>query len=205
VAGVLTIIPGMDTALVLRAAVTRGSRHAFATALGINVGALIWGFAAAVGASAVLTASHLVYTGLRVIGAAYMIWLGASMFWQSLKRCDSTTSSDALDRPVFAPSNNTLVRAWRQGLTTNLLNPKIGVFYLAMLPQFIPDAAPHLLMGLVLAIVHDLEGLAWFTLLIFGTHIVRRWLHSRRVQRVMNAITGTAVVGFGIKLALADK
>jgi threonine/homoserine/homoserine lactone efflux protein len=76
---------------------------------------------------------------------------------------------------------------------------------MAMLPQFIPEDAPHLLMGLMLAIVHDLEGLAWFTLLIFGTHIVCRWLHNRSVHRVMDAITGTAMVGFGIKLTLADK
>ncbi|WP_217711367.1 LysE family translocator [Actinomadura sp. NAK00032] len=205
VAGILTIIPGMDTALVLRAAVTRGRRHAFATALGVNTGALVWGVAASVGAAAVLTASHLIYTALQMAGAAYMLWLGADMLWRSLRRHDSTTSSDALDQPGPIPSDDTLVRSWRQGMTTNLLNPKIGVFYMAMLPQFIPEDAPHLLMGITLAIVHDLEGLAWFALLIFGTHIVRRWLRQGRVHRVMDAITGTVLVSFGIKLALADK
>ncbi|MCZ0978321.1 LysE family transporter [Streptomyces diastatochromogenes] len=87
---------------------------------------------------------------------------------------------------------------------TSLLNPKNGVFYMAMLPQFIPADAPHLLMGVVLATVHDLEGLVWFSALIFGTRLVRRWLNRASVRRGIDAVTGTVLVGFGVKLALGD-
>lgn len=204
VAGILTIIPGLDTALVLRAAVTTGRRHAFATALGISTGALLWGVAAAAGASAVLTASHLAYTALRVAGAAYMIWMGAGLLRRSLKRGVPPTPGDPAGQPALGRPDSTLVRSWSRGLGTNLLNPKIGVFYMAMLPQFIPANAPHLLMGLTLAIVHDVEGLAWFTALILGAHVASRWLRSSPVHRIMDRITGTVLIGFGIKLALAD-
>src|SRR4051794_13895811 len=81
VAGLLTLIPGLDTALVLRAAITNGRRHAFATALGIVNGTLIWGAAAATGASILLIASHLAYTILRVAGTVYLLYLGVTMLW----------------------------------------------------------------------------------------------------------------------------
>ncbi|MGF1430539.1 LysE family translocator [Kitasatospora sp. LaBMicrA B282] len=210
VAGMLTLIPGMDTAVVLRFAVTQGQRYAFAAALGVATGSLVWGAAAAVGVSAVLTASHLLYTALRVAGAGYMIWLGAGFLRQSLRRRRSGEPADATpplerttgDTPL--PPRRALLRCWTRGLATNLANPKTGVFYLAMLPQFIPAHAPHLLMGLALAAVHDLEGLTWFTALILGTRVLGRWLRSGAVHRAMDRITGTVLIGFGVKLALAD-
>ncbi|MFJ9840488.1 LysE family translocator [Kitasatospora sp. NPDC101155] len=204
VAGMLTIMPGLDTALVLRSAITLGRRRAFATALGILCGVLVWGVAAAVGASAVLTASHLLYDALRVAGAGYLAWLGIGMIRRTLKERGRPASGDAADGAGAATAEATWVRSWARGLGTSLLNPKNGVFYMAMLPQFIPSGAPHLLMGVVLATVHDLEGLVWFSALIFGTQLVRRWLNRGSVQRVIDAITGTVLVGFGIKLALGD-
>jgi threonine/homoserine/homoserine lactone efflux protein len=197
VAGVLTIIPGLDTALVLRAAVTKGRRHAFATALGIGTGALLWGAMAAVGATAVLTASHVAYTALRIAGALYLIWMGVSMLRHSFAR----SSSLEAEPPEAGPSDSTLARSWTRGLATNLLNPKIGVFYMAMLPQFIPQDAPHLLMGLALAGVHDAEGLVWFSALIFSAHLAGRWLRGGAAHRALDRITGSVLIGFGIKLA----
>lgn len=199
VAGVLTIIPGLDTAMVLRSAVNGGRRHGFATALGIGTGSLLWGIAAAVGASALLTASRVAYDTLRIAGAVYLLWMGAGMLRTSLKRQPAT---DAAKTP--GPPAGSLLRSWTRGLTTNLLNPKIGVFYVAMLPQFIPHGAPHLLMGLALATVHDIEGMAWFTALIAGTHLTSRWLRSTRAHRLVDRVTGTALVAFGLKLALAE-
>ena len=197
VAGVLTIIPGLDTALVLRAAVTKGRRHAFATAIGIGTGALLWGALAALGATAVLTASHVAYTALRIAGALYLTWMGVSMLRHSFARRGALES----DLPQSTVSDSTLLRSWARGLTTNLLNPKIGVFYMAMLPQFIPQNAPHLLMGLALAAVHDVEGLVWFTGLIFSAHLAGRWLRGGAAHRVLDRITGCVLIGFGIKLA----
>jgi len=196
VAGVLTIIPGLDTALVLRAAVTKGRRHAFATAVGISSGALLWGALAALGATAVLTASHVAYTALRIAGALYLTWMGASMLRHSFRRLSAEP-----DLPQGTASDGTLLRSWTRGLTTNLLNPKIGVFYMAMLPQFIPQNSPHLLMGLALAGVHDVEGIVWFTGLIFSAHLAGRWLRGGAAHRVLDRITGCVLIGFGIKLA----
>jgi threonine/homoserine/homoserine lactone efflux protein len=197
VAGVLTIIPGLDTALVLRAAVTKGRRHAFATAVGIGTGALLWGALAALGATAVLTASHVAYTALRIAGALYLTWMGASMLRQSLQRRGSLEAA----LPSSGAADATLARSWTRGLTTNLLNPKIGVFYMAMLPQFIPQNSPHVLMGLVLAAVHDVEGMVWFTGLIFSAHLAGRWLRDGAAHRVLDRVTGCVLIGFGIRLA----
>lgn len=202
VAGLLTIIPGLDTALVLRSAATRGRAHAFATALGINTGALLWGAAAACGATAVLTVSHLAYAALRIAGAAYLLWMGAQLL-RTLRK-----------EPVLAVSREPHGRrpagSYRRGLTTNLLNPKVGVFYTAMLPQFVPAHTSHLAMGLLLALVHDVEGIAWFTLLILGADrlgaLLRRFgLNRRAVHRSVDALTGTVLVAFGLELALSDR
>jgi len=197
VAGLLTIIPGVDTALVLRTAVVQGRRHAFATALGICTGALVWGAAAAAGISVLLTASHTAYTVMRVAGAIYLVYLGVMML------------RDARRPKAAAEVEVVVVSAWRafaRGMTTNLLNPKVGVFYVAMLPQFLPADVPALPMGVLLALVHDAEAMVWFTLIIGGVGLARRWLSGGaaaavRVRRVTDAIAGTALVALGIRLA----
>ena len=199
VAGLLTIVPGLDTAMVLRFTAAHGRRHGFATALGVNSGALVWGAGAAVGVSALLTASLVAYTIVRVAGAAYMIWMGGRLLLQA--RRGATEAADLAN----SSRNAGLWRSWSRGFTTNLLNPKIGAFYVAVLPQFIPAHAPHLAVGLLLALVHDLEGLAWFTAIILGAHIVRSWLERRRVRRGLDGVTGATLIGFGIKLGLSSK
>ncbi|WP_214415732.1 LysE family translocator [Sphaerisporangium fuscum] len=195
VAGLMTIVPGLDTALVLRSAVSRGRRQAFATALGVNTGVLVWGAAAAVGVSALLTASELAYTVLRFAGAAYMVWFGASMLWRARRGGEEAENGQ---EPASAGAG----RAWMRGMATNLLNPKVGVFYVALLPQFIPQDAPHLLTGVLLALVHNVEGMAWFTLLILGAGLAREWLGRPVVRRVVDRLTGTVLIGFGLRLAL---
>ena len=92
VAGLLTIVPGLDTALVLRAAITQGTRAAFATALGVSTGALVWGIAAAVGVSALLSASTHLYTAVRIVGAVYLVWMGIGLLRKALSRVPSMRS-----------------------------------------------------------------------------------------------------------------
>jgi threonine/homoserine/homoserine lactone efflux protein len=200
VAGLLTLVPGMDTALVLRSAVSQGRGKAYATALGINTGALAWGIAAAVGASALLAASETAFTVLKVAGAAYMAWLGFRMLWRSFRK-PATHPADA-GAPA-APSS--YVRAWLTGVGTNLLNPKVGVFYVAMIPQFIPPGVSPALMGILLALVHNLEGLLFFSAIIWGTHAARKWLRTPAVTRAIDRITGTVLVGFGVALAAESR
>lgn len=202
VAGLLTIIPGLDTALVLRSAVSYNRRYAFATALGINTGALLWGIAAAAGASALLAASATAYQVLVYAGAAYMVWLGGSMLWRSFSRRPTADKSSGPPSAALRPAGRELAKGWLFGLGTNLLNPKVGVFYIATIPQFMPPGASPLLMGALLAGVHNLLGLTWFALLILGTGLAGKWLRNLKTVRIIDRITGTVLVGFGVKLAL---
>lgn len=204
VAGLMTIIPGLDTVLVVRTALAQGRRRGFAVALGVNTGVLIWGAAAAVGVSALLVASHLAYDLLRLAGAAYLVWLGSMMIWHTWRRHGALGAATSSEQQAATVPAGTALRAWARGLMTNLLNPKIGAFYVAILPQFIPAHSPHLLMGLTLAGVHDAEGIIWFTMLISAAHLARRLLESARANRVMDRIAGTALIGFGVKLAVSN-
>ncbi len=196
VAGLLTLVPGMDTALVLRSAVSQGRGKAYATALGINTGALVWGIAAAVGASALLAASETAFTVLKMAGAVYLVWLGGRMLWTSFRR--RTDHPPGAAEPDASAS---YARAWLTGMGTNLLNPKVGVFYMAMIPQFIPPDVSPALMGTALALVHNLEGLVFFSAIIWGTHVARSWLRTPAVVRTIDRVTGTVLVGFGVALA----
>jgi threonine/homoserine/homoserine lactone efflux protein len=204
VAGLLTLVPGIDTALVLRSSISKSRSFAFATALGINTGTMVWGIAAAVGVSALLAASELAYRALTMAGAAYMVWLGASLLWKSRgKATPPTLPRDATGSPAL--SGRQLSRGWLMGTGTNLLNPKVGVFYIATIPQFIPPGVSPLLMGILLAGAHCVLGLAWSTFLIFGVGLASKWLKGARSVRIIDRITGTVLVGFGLKLALEPR
>ncbi|WP_330180253.1 LysE family translocator [Nocardia sp. NBC_01503] len=194
VAGLLTLVPGLDTALVLRAALSRSRRHAFATAIGIGCGTLVWGAAAAAGVSALLTASELAYSVLRIVGAVYLGWMGFGMVRDAFRRRDAIS-------PVEMDDSRSVLGAWARGVGTNLLNPKVGVFYIAMLPQFLPRGVSPLLMGCLLALIHNIEGMLWFTVIICAATIAKKWLTSDSVRRAMDASTGTVVLGFGVTLA----
>ncbi len=199
VAGLLTIVPGLDTAMVLRSAASQGRKHGFATALGVSSGTLIWGAGAAVGVSALLTASTVAYTAVRIAGAIYMILLGSRLLLRAVRERGA-------DRVVDEPRvmrRGGVARSWSAGLMTNLLNPKIGAFYVAVLPQFIPAHDSHLAVGLLLAFIHDLEGIVWFTAIILGTHTFRAALSRRSTRRAIDGATGTALIGFGLKLGLS--
>jgi threonine/homoserine/homoserine lactone efflux protein len=137
---------------------------------------------------------------VRIAGAVYMVWLGARLLLRALRGGGGEPLAGALSAPSPA-----IARSWARGLLTNLLNPKIGAFYVAVLPQFIPAHDSHLAVGLLLAFVHDLEGLVWFTAIILGTHSVRTLLGRRSVRRGIDATTGATLVGFGLKLGLSGK
>jgi len=193
VALALTLTPGLDTALVLRAALTRGRREAAATAVGIVSGLLVWGAAAAVGISALLTASQLAYDVLRYAGAAYLVWFGLRLLARAVRGVREADSDADVHGSVW--------RAARQGVVTNLLNPKVGVFYVALLPQFLPPGGDPLAMGLLLAGVHGMISLIWFAVLIVLASALGRWLRRPTTVRAIDGVTGTTLIGFGVKLA----
>lgn len=198
VALALTLTPGLDSALVLRSALTKGRREAVATGAGIIAGLFVWGAAAAVGVSALLTASHAAYDVLRFVGAAYLVWFGVRLLIRALRHDTSAPEADLAVR-------GSAWRAARQGLATNLLNPKVGVFYVALLPQFIPPHDNPLAVGLLLAGEHGLITVAWFAVLIVLASALGRWLRRPSTVRAIDGVTGTALLGFGLKLALSDR
>ncbi len=196
-AGVLTIIPGPDSALILRSALVQTRKHAYATALGIASGTFVWGAAAAVGAAALLAASEVAFTILKVVGALYLAYLGISMIVKSFRR-----KAAATDAPAVVGS---LKAAFGRGALTNLLNPKVGVFYIALIPQFIPEGVPPIGMGLLLALVHVVESIVWFTGLILAAHVARAFLSSPKVSAWIDRVTGGILVAFGAFLAVESR
>ncbi|MET8990701.1 LysE family translocator [Nonomuraea wenchangensis] len=197
VVGLLTLTPGLDTALILRTAALGRRRGAWGVVLGIQAGTLVWGVLTSLGVTAVLTASHLAYEALRWAGAAYLVWMGARMLIGTFRR--EAPGPDAA--PV---SEDSLTRGFRQGLTTNLLNPKVGAFYVAVLPQFIPAGAAPLAMGVLLASVHAALGLVWSTVLVAFARVLRERLRTARARRLLDRVTGTVIAAFGVRLALGD-
>ncbi|KAB1647345.1 MULTISPECIES: LysE family translocator [unclassified Pseudoclavibacter] len=195
IAAVLTVIPGLDTMLVLRSSLVNGRSHGFAAAVGVNLGALTWGAAAALGAAALVAASKIAYSIVTYVGVAYMVYLGASMIWKSCRKVPQR--ADVLIDAAPAP----LWRSFVNGFTTNLLNPKIGIFYIATIPQFIPSGVPNLPMGLLLAGVHVVLGMLWLGLVTMGASMARRWLSTPFAQRIVDRVAGVVLIGFGAEIA----
>ncbi|MGZ8998482.1 MAG: LysE family translocator [Allosphingosinicella sp.] len=193
-AALLTVTPGLDTALVLRTAAAEGSRRAFAAALGICLGCLVWGLVVALGLGILLEASELAYTILRWAGALYLLWLGVQLIRS--KREDFGSGPDSAGTATAA--------AWfRRGLLTNILNPKVGIFYVSFLPQFIPAGNNVPALTVLLAAIHSALGLAWFILLIAATRPIAAVLRRPNVIRTLDRVTGGAFLLFGARLALS--
>jgi threonine/homoserine/homoserine lactone efflux protein len=191
-AALLTVTPGLDTALVLRTAAVEGPRRALAAALGICLGCLAWGALVAVGLGVLLEASELAYLALKWTGAAYLLYLGV--------RLVLVPRADAESGEAYAsPRSNWFAR----GLLTNLLNPKVGAFYVSFLPQFIPAGPSVPATTLLLAAIHSALGLLWFLLLIGATRPLARALRSARLVRWLDRLTGGVLIFFGLKLAFS--
>jgi threonine/homoserine/homoserine lactone efflux protein len=193
VAALLTLSPGPDLALVLRTAIAAGRSRAMAAAVGIVSGCYAWGIASAAGITALLSASRIGYDVLRVVGAAYLIWLGV----QTLRDARRPHGED-----TTAGADLSVARAYRTGLLTNLLNPKVGVVYLSLLPAFVPSGAPVLATTLLLVTVHIVLGLLWLGTVAQAVHWARGVLSRARVRRRLEQVSGTVLVGLGVGLAL---
>jgi threonine/homoserine/homoserine lactone efflux protein len=185
-AALITIIPGLDTMLVVRTAAVNGAGAGLAAGLGIGLGCLCWAVASGLGITALLTASHAAYEVLRWAGAGYLCYLGI----QALRRRPPASVPDV--KPG----------AFRTGLVTNLLNPKIGVFYVSVLPQFIPDGVAPLPASVAMALVHDLEGMLWFALLVLVVGRAAALLARASVRRRLDQVAGLVFIGFGVRLAI---
>lgn len=194
VAGLLTMLPGIDTAQVLRSAALGGPRSAYATLFGIIAGVFAWGVAAALGISALLTASRAAYDVIRYAGAAYLLYLGIKIVIESRKQGQA---------PIVATEPRTprgLTPIFSRAFLITLTNPKNGLFYIAMLPQFLPSEVPAFVGGLMLAAVHNAECFVWFSAMIWSTNLARKFFQRPNVRTWMERISGLALIGFGVRV-----
>lgn len=197
----LTITPGLDSALVLRTAAVEGPRPAMLAGVGICFGSFIWGLATALGLSALLAVSETAFHALKIAGALYLFYLGYGMLRSAL-------SGGRIPLPTegAAPPRKLTGREWLlRGLTTNLLNPKVGAFYVSFLPQFIPAGVNVALFSLLLAGIHAAMSILWFGLLTLATRPLSRTLQKPSFARGLDGVLGVVLVGFGLRLLFDEK
>ena len=191
VVAVIVVLPGPDMALVLQNGLARGRRAAVETALGINAGLLVWAVAAALGIAALLHASAPAFTALKLAGAAYLVWLGL----RALQEAWRGTPETSTERPRRKSS------PFRQGLLSNLLNPKIALVFTTLIPQFVDAGSPAVAQTLLFAAIFIAMGLVWLTSYALLVAKVGAILKRSGVRRVLNAVTGTVLTALGLRLA----
>ena len=197
ISAVVIMTPGQDTALTIRNTLLGGRPAGVATAVGVAVGQGGWTLAASLGLTAVLVASEFAFAAIRLIGAGYLVYLGAHSVWIAIR------PGNAEDRPADARSIETTPRkAFRQGVLSNLGNPKMAIFFSSLLPQFVaPGSSPFAVM-LVLGLVFVSMTLVWLSIyaavVARAGHILRR----PRVRRAFDAAMGTILLAFGVRLAI---
>jgi threonine/homoserine/homoserine lactone efflux protein len=190
VAAVLTVLPGADMALVMRNVLVLGRPKTMLTIAGIACGCVIHATASALGMSAVLATSATAFTVMKTAGAAYLVWIGV----QSFRARGTVTASDrSKGTPATAP--------FAQGFLTNVLNPKVAIFYLTFLPQFIAPGEPVLRRSLFLAAVHIAMGLVWLSAYAWFIERLGTVLARPTVKAWLERATGGLLIALGVRLA----
>ncbi len=203
VSAVVICTPGPDTALIVRNAVLAGRTGGVWTAVGVATGQLVWTVAAGLGAASLLRTSQPAFLALKVAGVAYLTYLGV----QSLRAAWTRTRVPPTDHPETSTRPGRR-RAYRQGLLNNLANPKMAAFFVSLLPQFIPTHAGHataLAAFLLLGLLFCLMAFGWLYAYSILIARGRRLLDRPRIRRGIDTVAGCALIGFGVRLALAER
>jgi threonine/homoserine/homoserine lactone efflux protein len=185
----IALTPGADTALVVRNALIAGAAPARRTALGTASGLMVWGAASACGVAAVLNASAEAYTTVKLAGAAYLAYLGVRSIRDSMRPHAAPVAPRRAATPFF------------QGLLNNVLNPKVAVFYLTFLPQFIDPTGNVLAQSLLFALAHAAMGIAWLAAYAYVLVRLSAFFARRGVRAWLERVTGTVLVALGLRLA----
>jgi RhtB (resistance to homoserine/threonine) family protein len=196
VAAAIVVVPGPDMALVLRNGLARGRRAAVVTALGVNAGLLVWAIAAALGIAALLHASSAAFTTLKLVGAAYLVWLGAC----ALR--DAWHGRDEGGRPPAGSAGAGKASPFRQGLLSNLFNPKIALVFTTLIPQFVDRGGSEVAETFLLAAVFIAMGLVWLTGYALLVARVGAVLRRPSIRRAVGAVAGAVLVALGVRVAL---
>lgn len=183
--------PGIDTALITKRTISDGRIDGYKMALGITSGSLVHTFAAAFGLSAILMQSAVAFEIVKYVGAIYLIYLGLSSFISRQKKKTTNNENQHNEKSAF-----------KQGLFSNVLNPKVAMFFLTFLPQFVKTGTDATQQLIVMGVIYTVLSIAWFFVYVFFINYLRKWLMSPKVQGVMDKATGLVLIGFGLKLAL---
>ncbi|WP_228713584.1 MULTISPECIES: LysE family translocator [Prauserella] len=184
--------PGPDFAVVLRHSAVGGRVSGMGAALGVATGILVWSVVAAVGVAGLLAASAVAFTVVKLAGAAYLLYLGGKALWAARRG-----SAGQPEQPAAPPDPR---RAFRDGLLCNVLNPKCAVFFVALVPQFLP-ADPTVADTVLTAAIPVVLTALWFGVVANVVGAMRRLLAIPRVRRALDAVTGTLLVAVGVRLA----
>ena len=197
VAAIVIIIPGPDTAVVTKNVLIHGRRAGLGTSLGVSTGLAIWTIAAAVGLASLVRASEVAFTALKLAGAFYLVWLGI----QALRAAGREASSQhAAPR---APGSGLGARGgFRQGVLSDLANPKIGIFFTSLLPQFVSAGRPVLLPFLVLGAIFVVMTVVWLLAYTLVAARAAQTLMRPGVRAALDRVTGVVLIGLGLRLAV---
>ncbi|MFD0690269.1 LysE family translocator [Actinomadura fibrosa] len=220
----ISMAPGPSTVVIMRQSMRAGRRAGLATVVGNEAGVLAWGLAAAAGLSALLVASRLAYDGLRIVGAAVLVWFGVRALW-SARRGSSAHGAAADAAPDLGPDlvpgapaeasgesagaadgegaggGVSSWRCFRLGLVTNFANPKAGVFAVSFLPQFVPDGWSVPAALVLFSVLWALIDVVWYTVVVWLVGTARRTLERPSVRRRLDQVSGVVLVGLGVRLA----
>jgi threonine/homoserine/homoserine lactone efflux protein len=192
----IALLPGPDTAVVTKNALIHGREAALGTAVGVNVGLSIWTLATAAGVAAVLRSSAVVYDTLRLVGALYLIWIGARALWDSRRPRGEGAPPAVSARSIDGRGG------FRQGVISNLANPKVGIFFTSLLPQFVSPHGSALLQMLLLGATFVAFNVVWMCSYALAAVRLSDVLSRARVKATIDRFTGVVLVGVGLRLAL---
>jgi threonine/homoserine/homoserine lactone efflux protein len=198
----LNIAPGPDSLFIMARSASQGWRAGFVACWGIGAGVFVHVAAAALGLSALLATSAMAFTVVKVVGAAYLVWIGLGLLRQRAT-AEAAGGADAAATPRVIPFG----QIFRQGFLTNVLNPKVALFFLAFVPQFIaPDAASKPLAFVLLGAIFDFNGMLWcHALALFTAFASHKLRVGAAVARWLNRAIGAMFVALGVRLALATR
>jgi len=199
VSALVIVTPGQDTALTIRSTLLGGRRAGILTALGVSSGQAVWTIAASAGITALLLASEPAFLAVKLAGAVYLVFLGGQMLVHALRRSPEPLQAV---RPGAGLSSRT---AYRQGVVSNLGNPKMAVFFTSLLPQFAPESGPRFAAFLALGLCFCVITAAWLTGYAFAVARAKDVFQQPRIRRFVDGLTGAMLVAFGLRLASGQR
>jgi RhtB (resistance to homoserine/threonine) family protein len=197
IALVLIVTPGPDTALIIRNALRAGARSASLSAVGVGIGSAVWATASMVGVAALLDSSDVAFTTFKLAGAAYLVYLGL----RSLAGTFRPAPAAATESAPAAPTTMSAQSSFLQGVLNNLLNPKAGAIFATVMPQFI-EPGDSLTRLVLMVACYDAIVIAWLCAYALVVSRARRSSIGSRVSKGLERVTGTVMIGLGVRLAL---